>query len=173
MVRFIGIDPGLYGAIVSLDAYGLIRYQSLTPIIQKVEGSKGKSEYNLHAMRDALLAAKAEDDSELPAQVIIEQVNAMPHDGVASSFRFGMGFGIWRGLVAALELPIQLVRPMEWQKEMLRGRPRGKATKTSATAAALDLWPDIEIRRKKDHGLADAALIAEYGRRNWRQWNGE
>ena len=108
-MRFIGIDPGLYGAIVSLDAYGLIRYQSLTPIIQKVEGSKGKSEYNLHAMRDALLAAKAEDDSELPAQVIIEQVNAMPHDGVASSFRFGMGFGIWRGLVAALELPIQLV----------------------------------------------------------------
>lgn len=166
MSLYIGIDPGLQGAIAVLDNEGRLLDAVRTPTIAPT--GKGKTEYDIPGMVSALLFCSGAPGNQSPALVTIEQVNAMPHDGVTSSFRFGMGYGLWRGIASALAAPVMLARPAAWQASTLAGRPRGRAVKSSAVAAAKDLWPRIPIKFKRDWGMADAALIAEYGRRQHR-----
>jgi hypothetical protein len=96
--------------------------------------------------------------------VFIEKVHSMPKQGVASSFNFGMGFGLWQGVVVGLNLPMEMVTPQRWQKEMLAGMQGGKE---ASIIRAQELFPDAELHLKKHHGRADALLIAEYGRRTY------
>jgi hypothetical protein len=89
----------------------------------------------------------------------------MPHQGVVSMFTFGTGWGQVRGICTGLGIPYQLVRPQEWQREMLAGQPKG-----SEYLVASRLWPLTDWRSsaravKPHSGLVDAALIAEYCRR--------
>tara|TARA_R100000951_G_scaffold82836_1_gene70496 strand:- start:1106 stop:1603 length:498 start_codon:yes stop_codon:yes gene_type:complete len=162
MNLYVGIDPGLLGAIAVLDDEGRLLDAVRTPVIPS-SGKGGKTEYDIPAMAQFL-----EHISPDLRLITLEQVNAMPHDGVTSAFRFGMGYGIWRGIASALRTPMMLARPVAWQAKALAGRPRGKAVKSSAVAAAKDLWPNIPIKYKRDWGMADAALIAEHGRRQHR-----
>ena len=157
---YIGIDPGLQGAFAVVLQDGSLLYACRTPII--APNGKGKTDYDLPAMAELL---RDWSEGVNPSTVAVEKVASMPHDGVASSFRFGMGYGIWLGLIAALGLPRIDVRPQVWQKELLEGLPRGKSVKSSAVQRAKALWPSIPITLKKDWGLADAALIAETARR--------
>lgn len=97
--------------------------------------------------------------------VTIEKVGAMPKQGVTSVFTFGYGFGVWIGVLAALEIPYQLVTPQSWKKLLMSGEPKEK---DASRIVARRMWPDQteeSLSRKKDHGRADAALLAEYGRR--------
>jgi crossover junction endodeoxyribonuclease RuvC len=97
--------------------------------------------------------------------VVIEKVGAMPKQGVASVFTFGYGFGVWIGALAALEIPYQLVTPQAWKKLLMAGEPKEK---DASRVVARRMWPsqtEESLSRKKDHGRADAALLAEYGRR--------
>lgn len=98
--------------------------------------------------------------------VYIERVHSMPKQGVASSFNFGMGYGLWQGIVAGLGWSMELVTPQQWMKVMMAGQLRGK---DPARARAQELWPHAMyyFERVKDHGRADAALIAEFGRRTY------
>ena len=157
---YIGIDPRLQGAFAVVLQDGALLYACRTPIIAPT--GKGKTDYDLPAM-----AALLRDWSEgvNPATVAVEKVASMPHDGVAASFRFGMGYGIWLGLMAALSVPYIEVTPQRWQAKMLAGLPRGPKSKASAMRAAKSLFPTIPVRVKADNGIADAALLAEYGRR--------
>jgi crossover junction endodeoxyribonuclease RuvC len=156
MDTYIGIDPGLTGAVAVIDAGGRLVSATRTPIIRAAAG--GKSQYDTPAMVELLAEHK-------DCRVALELVGAMPHDGVASSFRFGTGWGLWQGILAALALPTVLVRPKEWQAATLVGLPRGKAVKTSAVSAAQALFPTLPIKVKADWGMADAALMAEWCRR--------
>jgi crossover junction endodeoxyribonuclease RuvC len=93
--------------------------------------------------------------------VYIEQVGAMPGQGVVSMFNFGHSVGTVMGVVAALLIPCTLVAPQKWKKAAgLIGMD-----KDAARARALQLWPDWRELNKKGKGqaLADAALIARYG----------
>ena len=105
--------------------------------------------------------------SDLPL-VFIERVHSMPKQGVASAFNFGMGYGLWQGIVSGLNWPMELVTPQQWMKVMMTGQLRGK---DAGRGRAMELWPsnvsDFEL--KKHDGRADATLIAEYGRRTWKQ----
>ena len=95
-----------------------------------------------------------------PDIAVVEQVASRPGQGVASMFKFGSGFGMVQGVIAALEVPRHLVTPQRWKKHF-----RLDAEKESARALALKLWParaDL-FGRKKDAGRAEAALIAKYG----------
>ena len=94
-----------------------------------------------------------------PAVAVIEQVGAMPKQGVSSTFKFGASFGLVRGVVLALGVPLHHVTPGVWKKHF-----RLNSDKEKARALALRFWPASEhFSRKKDHGRAEAALIARYG----------
>jgi crossover junction endodeoxyribonuclease RuvC len=73
-----------------------------------------------------------------------------------------MGFGMWIGICAALQLPYELVHPATWKLKLLAGMARGK---DASRVKAMQLFPQTakDLARKKDHGRADALLLAVYG----------
>ena len=93
----------------------------------------------------------------LNAVATIENVHAMPKQGVTSSFTFGKNFGFLIGLLTACCIPYKFVTPQKWQKGM---QCMTKGDKNISKAAAQRLWPKIKIT----HAIADSLLIAEYGR---------
>ena len=92
--------------------------------------------------------------------VIVEQVSAMPGQGVTSMFNFGQTFGAIKGICAALSLPIFYVRPTKWKKhfELIN------ASKDASRTKVIEMYPSISdrLRKKKDVNKADAILIARY-----------
>ena len=94
----------------------------------------------------------------------LEKVGAMPGQGVVSMFTFGQNVGTWQGILAAMAIPYVCPRPQEWQKGIV-DRKAGKDTKTASLATARRLFPDADLGRKKDHGRADALLLAWWARR--------
>lgn len=150
----IGIDPGVSGAIAVLGE-GVPALHDM-PTMAKGRGKK--RQVNAAALADLLIAARESGDGVL---VMLEQVGAMPGQGVSSMFGFGESFGAVRGACAALRLPLQLVTPQQWKRRFgLIG-----ADKDLARTRAVELYPDVsaQLARKKDVGRADALLIARYG----------
>jgi crossover junction endodeoxyribonuclease RuvC len=153
----IGIDPGVTGGLAILDAQtGELLEGMRTPILPV----PGKKEYDIGGMKDALA-----HNGWTVRLATIEKVGARPGDGIVGAFSFGCGTGLWLGLMSALAIPYIEVTPQRWQSKMLAGLPRGPKSKASAMRAAKSLFPHIPVRVKADNGIADAALIAEYGRR--------
>jgi len=153
----VGIDPGVTGGIAILNAEtGELLRAFRTPILPV----PGKKEYDIAGMRMLLMHNMYE-----LRLVTIEKVGAMPRDGRVGAFSFGCGYGIWLGLLNGLGLPYMEVLPQRWQSKMLAGLPRGPKIKASAMRAAKSLFPNIPVHVRSDNGIADAALIGEYGRR--------
>lgn len=96
------------------------------------------------------------------ASVVLEQVHAMPKQGVTSSFHFGQGYGALQGIVGAFGLPVTLVRPQVWKKALGLDSSADKSL-----ALARELYPDAahHLKRKKDHNRAEAICLAHYGLR--------
>jgi len=92
-------------------------------------------------------------------QVLIEASQAMPGQGVRSMWTTGYGYGLWLGILAALQLPYTPVRPVVWKKAVGLGKD-----KEQARLRAQQLFPAADLRRKRDHGRAEALLLAWYGR---------
>jgi crossover junction endodeoxyribonuclease RuvC len=100
----IGIDPGLSGAVAAINAGSLEVLEVMdTPVVT----SEGKRLYDIGGMADAIRRVSLFGD----AVVILEQAQAMPHQGVVSTFATGRGFGIWEGVLSALDVPFRTVRP--------------------------------------------------------------
>jgi hypothetical protein len=110
------------------------------------------------------MASLLEPYRDCEALVVLENIHSMPKQGVASSFSFGKGFGMWLGIIAAFKLPMELVSPQRWKKEILVDMGQGK---DASRFKAIALFPSIaeQLSRKKDDGRAEALLLAEYGRR--------
>jgi crossover junction endodeoxyribonuclease RuvC len=168
MSLFIGIDPGISGALCAIDSK--TREVSFwdTPVVTIRSGKTFKNTMDCHtAMR--ILQSLDRSDGIL---VTIEKVNAMPSipgpDGVArsmgatSSFNFGMNFGMWIGICAASELPYQLVHPATWKAALMKDMGREK---DASRVKAMQLYPYTakDLARKKDHARGDALLLAHYG----------
>ena len=99
-----------------------------------------------------------------PAFAIIEAVHSFPGQGVASSFKFGMGYGGLRMALVAAGIPFEAVSPQKWQKVM--GIPPKKGeTKTQhknrLKARAQELFPSLKITL----ATSDALLLAAYAQR--------
>ena len=97
----------------------------------------------------------------------LEHVHAMPKQGVSSTFNFGMNFGFIQGVLKAYAIPYELVTPQKWKKEF-----SCTSDKNTSIEVCKRLFPDVNLkatdRCKKDHdGIAEALLIAEYGRRHY------
>jgi crossover junction endodeoxyribonuclease RuvC len=154
---YIGIDPGLNGAVGIIGPDFKIVYDTPTALIA---GEKIKREH----LRNAMALLLEPYAYRLDVYAILEHVHAMPKQGVSSSFRFGEGKGIWEGILAAFKIPMELVSPQRWKKEMMADQ--GKEKK-AARLKAMSLFPDMPdaFTRVKDDGRAEAMLMAEYGRR--------
>jgi hypothetical protein len=83
----------------------------------------------------------------------------MPGQETRSTFTVGLGFGIWLGVLAALALPYTRVRPAIWKRALGLGKD-----KEQARLRAMQLFPQADLRRKRDHGRAEALLLAWWGR---------
>jgi|TARA_B100000780_G_scaffold251952_1_gene198822 crossover junction endodeoxyribonuclease RuvC len=153
-MRIIGIDPGLSGGIAILED-NKIKILFDMPVMP--DGKKNKRQLN-----SALLVKLIKDNIEILENTImvVEQVNAMPGQGVTSMFNFGQTFGAIKGICAALGLPIFLVRPAKWKKhfELIN------SSKDASRTKAIEMYPSIseQLSKKKDVNKSDAILIARY-----------
>ena len=153
-MKIIGIDPGLSGAIAILENNKVLNLFDI-PVMS--EGKKNKKQLN-SALLVSLLKENISSDDEIA--VVVEQVNAMPGQGVTSMFNFGQTFGAIKGICAALNLPIFFVRPSKWKKhfELIN------SSKDSSRTKAIEMYPKLsnELARKKDVNKSDAILIARF-----------
>ena len=153
-MKIIGIDPGLSGAIAILENNKVLDLFDM-PVMS--EGKKNKRQLN-SAHLSQYIEKNTLDASK--TIVVVEQVNAMPGQGVTSMFNFGQTFGAIKGISAALKLPIFFVRPSKWKKhfELL------KSSKDASRTKAIEMYPSLadKLSRKKDVNKSDAILIARF-----------
>ncbi|MDP7197179.1 MAG: crossover junction endodeoxyribonuclease [SAR202 cluster bacterium] len=92
--------------------------------------------------------------------VVMEQVSAMPGQGVTSMFNFGQSFGVIKGVCSAMQLSMYFVRPMKWKKYY----SLIKCEKDASRTKVIEIFPYIssKLSRKKDSNKADAILIASF-----------
>ena len=153
-MKIIGIDPGLSGAIAVLENNKVLNIFDI-PVMS--EGKKNKRQLN-SAQLVKLLKDNISENEEV--SVVVEQVNAMPGQGVTSMFNFGQTFGAIKGICAALDLPIFFVRPSMWKKhfELIN------SSKDSSRTKAIEMYPKLsnQLAKKKDVNKSDAILIARF-----------
>jgi len=162
-MRIIGIDPGLSGGIAILDDLKIYDIFDM-PIMS--EGKKNKNQLNSAQLVNILNKHVLKKENTF---VIVEQVSAMPGQGVTSMFNFGQTFGSIKGICAALGLPIFYVRPAKWKKhfELIN------SSKDASRTKVIEMYPSISSRltKKKDVNKADAILIARFFRDCHSQFN--
>ena len=159
----IGIDPGVSGALAILYGENQVEIADMPVMLS----SKNRSQVNAAELAKILHRWEYRSSPASPPALpmserlvaYVERVGAMPHQGVVSMFGFGVSFGIVLGVLGALQIPVVLVTPAKWKRRAgLIGKP-----KDYARTLAQQLYPGIELGRKKDIGRADALLIARFG----------
>jgi hypothetical protein len=148
---YIGIDPGLDGAVAIIEE-GKDPFLFDTPTLEVGD----KRDYD---GREMALILKSFNEN---AVVALESVHAFPGQGVTSMFRMGAGLGRWQGILDALGMVYSMIPPQRWKKELMDGMPKEKS---ASIIRAKQLFPRADIRLKKHDGRADALLLAEYLRR--------
>lgn len=145
---YIGIDPGKNGGIAFIsDSFD-------TPLVYPFS-------------EDVLIRELGANYQDYDMICTLEHVHAMPKQGVSSTFNFGMNFGFIQGVLKAYGIPYELVTPQKWKKEF-----SCTSDKNTSIEVCKRLFPSVNLkatdRCKKDHdGMAEALLIAEYGRRHY------
>lgn len=157
-MRIMGIDNGLGGGLVLLDDGHPVE-KRIMPVVD-VKG--GKREYAIVEIVNLFKTLK-------PEHVFLERAQSMPGQGVSSMFSIGLGYGMFLGILTSFYIPFTVVHPKTWQKVVFRDLPK-QDTKAMAYIVCSRLWPGVDWRatercRKPHDGLCDAAMIAEYGRR--------
>ena len=152
----IGIDPGISGSICFLED-GIIKDVLEMPTM--TEGKKNKKQVNGSQIYNEI-SFRIKTYEKKNIKVVIEQVSAMPGQGVTSMFNFGQSFGILKGICSAMQLPIYFVRPAKWKKYFNLLNSEKDASRTRA----IEIFPyfSSNLSKKKDSNKADAILIASY-----------
>jgi len=152
----IGIDPGISGSICFFEDGKILEVIEM-PVM--TEGKKNKKQVNGAQIYNEFLKRinKKKDDE---VRVVIEQVSAMPGQGVTSMFNFGQSFGILKGICSAMQLPMFFVRPAKWKKYFNLINSQKDASRTRA----IEIFPyfSTQLSKKKDSNKADAILIASF-----------
>ena len=143
---YLGIDPGASGAIAALEIGG--------EVVSLIKNSETPAD---------VAAWLREQVENKRAYAFLEKVHAMPKQGVTSAFSFGRSLGVIEGLICSLQAPLAFVSPAKWKRAM-----RVSWEKDSARDAVTRMFPHVAplVSRAMDHNRAEAALIAEWGRRN-------
>ena len=152
----IGIDPGISGSIC------FFRDGKILDVVEMptmTEGKKNKKQVNGSQIYNEISKRINQIDKK-DIKVIVEQVSAMPGQGVTSMFNFGQSFGILKGICSAMQLPIYFVRPARWKKFYNLINYEKDASRTRA----IEIFPyfSSNLSKKKDSNKADAILLASY-----------
>ena len=152
----VGIDPGIAGAICFFSNGNVIDVIDM-PIMP--EGKKNKKQVNGRQIFNEIKLIKSKFLNE-NISVVVEQVSAMPGQGVTSMFNFGQSFGVIKGICSAMEPPIYYVRPAKWKKYFNLINSEKDASRTKA----IEIFPyfSSQLSKKKDSNKADAILIANF-----------
>jgi len=172
-VRIIGIDVGLTGALASLDESGELRYFADLPVAQSgsvkwIDGGK---------LLTMLFKARAGE----AARVVVEYMHAFPlnregdteRDGRARGNNLhaasmkGAVLGSTLAIIQVAQLPCELVVPQKWKRALGLMMPNASYAdrKAASLEMARQLFPKANLSRAKDHGRAEAILIAHYAQR--------
>ncbi len=152
----IGIDPGLSGSICFMEDGKILDVIEMPTM---AEGKKSKRQVNGSQIYNEILK-RINNLKKNDIRVIIEQVSAMPGQGVTSMFNFGQSFGILKGICSAMQLPMYFVRPSKWKKYFNLINSEKDASRTRA----IEIFPyfSSHLSKKKDSNKADAILIASF-----------
>ena len=178
MKRFVGIDPGLSGALAVLDETGafcgvldapvttvpVMRTRQIKDAAGAVTGKRAKRVRGERtvlvpaAMSSALIGA---EDEGVVRMVAIEETGTRPKESPIAAYSFGFGRGLWVMATVMLRFPLIEPRPQEW-----KGFLKLPADKEAVRLRALKRWPAAGalLARKKDEGRAEALYLAEYAR---------
>jgi len=152
----IGIDPGISGSICFLQEGKIIDVIEMPTM---TDGKKNKRQVNgAQIFNEISKKIKGIDKQDI--RVAIEQVSAMPGQGVTSMFNFGQSFGILKGICSAMQLPMYFIRPAKWKKYF----NLINAEKDASRTRAIEIFPYFsnELAKKKDTNKAEAILIASF-----------
>ena len=152
----IGIDPGISGSICFFEDGKILDVVEMPTM---TEGKKNKRQVNGSQIYNEI-SKRIEHCNKTDIKVIIEQVSAMPGQGVTSMFNFGQSFGILKGICSAMHLPVYYVRPAKWKKYFNLINSEKDASRTRA----IEIFPyfSSQLSKKKDNNKADAILIASF-----------
>ena len=152
----IGIDPGISGSICFFENGKIIDVVEMPTM---TEGKKNKRQVNGSQIYNEILKRIMKIEKQ-NVRVIIEQVSAMPGQGVTSMFNFGQSFGILKGICSAMQLSMYFVRPAKWKKYFGLINSEKDASRTRA----IEMFPyfSSQLSKKKDSNKADAILIASF-----------
>ena len=152
----IGIDPGISGAICFFEE-GQVKEIIDMPVM--ADGKKNKRQINGPQTYNEILK-RINNYPKKDITVVIEQVSAMPGQGVTSMFNFGQSFGVLKGICSAMQLSMFFIRPAKWKKYFGLIKTEKEASRTKV----IEIFPYIssELSRKKDSNKADAVLIASF-----------
>lgn len=144
---YLGIDPGITGAWAALDTHGdFVACGDIPTMDGRVVAS---------ALKESILATINPVDG---ACIVIEQVHAMPGQGVTSMFNFGHSCGVVAAVADMLPYPVSFVTPQRWKKHHgLIGTKKADSLKKARV-----MWPDAPLKLAKHHGRSEALLIAAY-----------
>jgi crossover junction endodeoxyribonuclease RuvC len=152
----IGIDPGISGSICFFENGKILDVVEMPTM---TDGKKNKRQVNGAQIYNEILK-RIEKKEKHNIRIIIEQVSAMPGQGVTSMFNFGQSFGILKGICSAMQLPMFFVRPAKWKKYFGLINSEKDASRTRA----IEMFPyfSSHLSKKKDSNKADAILIASF-----------
>ncbi len=152
----IGIDPGISGAICFFED-GQVKEIIDMPVM--ADGKKNKRQINGSQTYNEI-SKRINKFPKKDVIVVIEQVSAMPGQGVTSMFNFGQSFGVLKGICSAMQLSMFFIRPAKWKKYF----GLIKTEKDASRTRVIEIFPYIssELSRKKDSNKADAVLIASF-----------
>lgn len=156
---YIGIDPGLDGAIAIFNEPADTLIVHDMPTYEVTKNGKKRREVNAQEVANIL---RCGDVRQIKRKLIIELSGARPGDGAIQAHRTGVNWGVVYGVVVALNISHSVVSPQAWKKAM-----KATADKDLSRRRACEEWPDYtnQFSRKKDHGRAEAALMAKYAYR--------
>ena len=152
----IGIDPGISGSICFFENGKILEVFEMPTM---TDGKKNKRQVNGSQIYNEILQRIKNKDKQ-NIRVVIEQVSAMPGQGVTSMFNFGQSFGILKGICSAMQLPMYFVRPTKWKKYFGLINSEKDASRTKV----IEMFPyfSSNLSKKKDSNKADAVLIASF-----------
>lgn len=148
----LGVDPGMEGALAYVDHGHLLDVVDMPAVGGDISTALLTQMVRMHHVDWGA----------------VEKVHSMPKQGVSTTFKFGMAYGMVRAAVGGLLVPMEEPTPNVWKKSF-----NLDADKEKSRALALKLFPDRAelFKNKKDHGHAEAALIALWCERLHEPWN--
>ena len=152
----IGIDPGISGSICFFENGKILDVLEMPTM---TDGKKNKRQVNGSQIYNEI-SKRITSIEKQNIRVVIEQVSAMPGQGVTSMFNFGQSFGILKGICSAMQLSMYFIRPTKWKKYFGLINSEKDASRTKA----IEMFPyfSSQLSKKKDSNKADAILIASF-----------